>query len=647
MSRVASRLKWGAAQLLWGERASAARAWDGAKPDRRPLGSDALWYDTRPYQDIPENRAYHSVERYDFYIAMPDGCRIAVTLYLPGDIKAEDRLPTLVNQTCYWRGFSVQSPIDRLITGDPFYVRWIVRRGYAYMMVDTRGTGASTGTRAMSFSPEEIADTDTIVDWILEQPWSNRRVGMEGVSYMGISAYLALSRHHPGIVAAMSKFALLDVYTDIMYPGGIFAERLMRSWSELTSALDRNSPIGTRRYTLERIGVGVRPVSSPEGARLLKEAVDQRSNGRTYEIARAADFRDSIVPELAERGKLPTVEAFNPANYSDLVQSSGKALYSLGGWYDGGFIGGTINRFLRHDNPDHKLTIGPWDHGAGQNISPWSNSRRPASSRFFEFFRFFDYHLKGRDTGIYDEPRVHYFTIGEEKWKASDTWPPPKFKHRKLFLISGRGLASVAEKAQGSDKYKVDFDATSGRFGRWHTINNVGNPHQESDDIGYPDRRRQLSRLMVYRSVPLAEDLEVTGHALAHLFVTSSADDGAFHVYLDDQSADGAVSYVTEGLLRASRRAVRPVTRAEAGSCHSYRRADYKPLAPGTVAELVVEMLPTSYLFRRGHVICLSLAGADVDNFERIPASGPAPIIDVRRGRAYPSCLSLPTNRGL
>jgi len=67
----------------------------------------------------------------------------------------------------------------------PEEVDFLNQQGYAELLVDARGSGASFGSRRIEWSPEEITDYGEIVDWMVEQPWSNGRVGAFGVSYDG------------------------------------------------------------------------------------------------------------------------------------------------------------------------------------------------------------------------------------------------------------------------------------------------------------------------------------------------------------------------------------------------------------------------------------------------------------------------------
>ena len=61
-------------------------------------------------------------------------------------------------------------------------------RGYAVVVVDVRGTGASFGTRDCFRSPKERDDFHEIADWIVAQPWSDGVIGSTGISYLGAAS---------------------------------------------------------------------------------------------------------------------------------------------------------------------------------------------------------------------------------------------------------------------------------------------------------------------------------------------------------------------------------------------------------------------------------------------------------------------------
>src|SRR5262249_18349152 len=138
-------------------------------------------------------------------------------------------------------------------------------------------------------------------------------------------------------------------------------------------------------------------------------------------------------------------------------------------------------------------------------------------------------------------------------------------------------------------------------------------------------------------------DIEITGYPVIDLFITSTATDGAFFVYLEDVDEQGAVTYVTEGELRALQRKISPEPPPYklAAPYHSFLKKDAMPLAAGEIAELKFGLQPTSVLIKKGHRLRIAVAGADKDTFARIPAEG-SPTIRVSRNKGKASSIELP-----
>jgi hypothetical protein len=325
----------------------------------------------------------------------------------------------------------------------------------------------------------------------------------------------------------------------------------------------------------------------------------------------------------------------SPHAFASQVDASGAPLYAYSGWLDGAYARAAARRFVTLSHPDNKLLLGPWDH-ALHTVSPRAHRGASRFDHAGELLRFLDHHVKGLPTGLESTPRVHYFTMGAERWQSADRWPPPATPQR-WYLAGGGALSSTPPaEDEGGDAYQVDFDAGTGLASRWSALRGqpIGNP--------YPDRAERDRRLLHYTSPPLAADLEVTGHPLLTLHVASSAPDGAFFAYLEDVAPDGRVAYVSEGMLRALHRRVLPGGPDALGlPRRSFRREDALPLVPGEVAELRFDLMPTSYVFPAGHRIRLALAGADADHFARIPAAG-AVSWRVQRSSSHASSLLLP-----
>jgi len=126
---------------------------------------------------------------------MPDGCRLAVDVYRPPE--SPDRVPAILIFTPYYRRFALKTGAPPETEASPGLARWrdlFVPRGYALVVADVRGTGASFGTRDSFRSPRERDDYARIAEWVAAQPWSDGRIGATGISYVGAACdFLASS----------------------------------------------------------------------------------------------------------------------------------------------------------------------------------------------------------------------------------------------------------------------------------------------------------------------------------------------------------------------------------------------------------------------------------------------------------------------
>jgi uncharacterized protein len=137
--------------------------------------------------------------------------------------------------------------------------------------------------------------------------------------------------------------------------------------------------------------------------------------------------------------------------------------------------------------------------------------------------------------------------------------------------------------------------------------------------------------------------MELAGHGLADLFVSSSEPDLALFVYLTEIEADGTEHYVTEGLLRALHRKERPAPESYriTWPFRSFSRADAAPLVPGQVERIRIPLLPVAWHFAAGSRIRLSIAGADDDHCGQVPHGRP-PLLTMLWGGDNASALELP-----
>jgi putative CocE/NonD family hydrolase len=556
-----------------------------------------------------------------FYLVMSDGVRIALDVYVPEDYPGGRPLPAILEMTRYWRNRG---------DGTPYFVGRALQRGFAWIVMDERGTGASFGEWPAPLTDRALRDAWEVIEWIVSQPWSNGRVGATGVSYPGMAAQQMAAHAHPALKAIVPMSDTYDQYEDLLFPGGMFNEAFMQGWSDVVFAMDRNASIAVDGESFSQ-----RPVDADPSGELLEAAIaGHDGNLDVFEAVQGVTYRDDIVtPGI-------TLDDISTHSVSDALNESGVAVYHWGSWMDGGSADGVIRAFMESTGP-RRGTIGSWTHDLSSSsftgdLDRWT-ARPTSEAQWEEALNFFDEILR---TNHPLQGRIlRYYTMGEGLWKATSTWPIPGTVTEKLFLGEGGSLGSSPPPATtGEDLYVVDFAVSSAVEPRW-----LGPLFA---DTWYPDRTLRDLNLLVYESDPLAEDMEVTGYPVVHLKLSSTHSDGGFFVYLEDVSPADGVTYVTEGILRGIHRRVteelsewkRPTP------YHSYRSADAMPMIPGEVVELAFGMEPTSFLFKKGHRIRIAIAGHDDSAFRRVPSHG-IPELRVQRNSANPSWIELPVIR--
>lgn len=516
------------------------------------------------------------------------------------------------------------------------YRDMFVPRGYALVVVDARGTGASFGTRDSFRSPRERDDYRAIADWIVAQPWSDGRIGATGISYLGAACDFLASTGHRAVKAIAPLFAVWDTWADNYYPGGLLIKRLALVYDELMAALDHD-----RRDLRAKFGYfadpalqGPMPVDDDTEGVLAREAVKGHlANFRMPDFITEFKFRDDTLPYDPSF----TSAAFGPYNYLDTIPKD-VAVYAISGWMDGaGYANGTISRFLTLPNAERRILLGPWDHGARVNASPWRARVEPELPVLGEVLRFFDQHLAGRETGLGEEEPIHYFTMHAEEWRAAPNWPPVAGK-RKFYTAPDRQLTAAQPSQKATEPCLVDFALGTGSQTRYERIAGI------EATAYYTDWTEREARLPSFTSEPLAVALEIAGHPVVSLWLSSSEPDAAVFAYLSEVEPDGTVRYVTEGLLRA-------LHRAEAEAPRNYRatwpwrtfaRKDARPMPPGEPQLLRFALLPTAWRFAAGSRIRLSIAGGDADHFVQTPHGRP-PLLTLLSGGERASVLELPT----
>ncbi|MCP4110864.1 MAG: CocE/NonD family hydrolase, partial [Desulfobacteraceae bacterium] len=635
---------------------------------------------------------YNNFTTSSLFVTMSDGVKLAAIIYLPSDGPSQGQFPVILSYSAYHReGINPETgeTLERYREGT---LKFFTSYGYAFVAVDKRGSGASYGSH-VAFTPQFAADGKEVVDWLAQQSWCDGNVGMVGASYEGWAQFATAGRKPEALKCIIPEIYGIDLFTAAgNNPGGIYGRRGMWGPGPLyTNAYTPNHPVPI-------FGHPTTPVIDEDGDGELADEIplDLDGDGSFVEDYQLPDnppqytdgadrqhiYYNATLEHLANGVIMPqdiyfrdvpfvdghdcTFDELNPNDYPIRIAESGVAIYNMGGWFDA-FVRGTTQwqSTLRATNPT-RMILGPGIHCAPGlivvSIGPYweyfgEDPEAVHNGYSMERLRFLDHYLKGIENGIDKEPPVYIYVMNGEGWRSENEWPLARQTTTALYFEEGNTLSGIV-KTSGSDDYTADFSHDSRQesmsANRW----NLGKP--EVVNI----RNDKDLKCITYDSEPLDKNTEVTGHPIVRLWVSSTADYGDFFVYLEDIDENGDAYFVTDGMLRAGFAKLVPnedMLPPNPGidilpdlPWHGYKESDYTDgiLANGNVVELVFDLMPTSWVFRKGHKFRVSIACADWPTFrlhhKLSPGNDPedpdniVPTITVYRDAAHQSRIELP-----
>ena len=545
------------------------------------------------------------------FIKTDDSLYLAADIFLPKQLPLKTKIPTILYLTRYVRSLQLKFPVN--IFKDPVLadvsedeIKFFTSYGYACIIVDARGTGASTGTRKMEFSQQEAKDGRNIINWITSQSWANGIIGTTGVSYVGTMAEMLLMNQLPQIKACIARSNIFDLYGYILFPGGIRQSPFIEIWKKLTNEMDNNdfSFAGKSSKYIR----GVHAVN--KDFKKLKQAISEHQ--KNFDIVKGMNgmmYRDDSLTGINE-----PLRNFSTYNLQNEISKSQTPIFRISGWYDGALSKSCIDGYNNTTNTKRVL-LGPWDHGPTGNASPFAATTKLTFPIFTEMLRFFDHYLKGIDNGIDKEPLFNYFTIGEEKWKASNEWPPANTQMLKYYFSHDTTLQTDPSNTNsGKIKYQIDYTASSGNSSRWNSIAST----YMNGPTHYTDRKEEDRKLICFQSGILEDTIIITGHPVINL--TLSIPTTAIHIfcYLEDVSPDGKITYITEGLFNPLHKNI-DSSNSVYKACypaHSFNKKDFSSIKANEKFNITFDLLPVSYAVKKGHRIRVAIAGADKGHFD-------------------------------
>lgn len=429
--------------------------------------------------------------------------------------------------------------------------KW-VPDGYVCVRVDSRGAGRSPGFFD-PWSPRETKDFYYCIEWAGVQPWSNGKVGLNGISYYAMNQWQVASLQPPHLAAMCAWEGAADFYRDMGYHGGILC-RFSEIWYP-------------RRLLPKQHGRGIRG----ERSRMNGDWISGPETLSEEELeANRCDLAKDILSH-------PLDDEYWKSRTPDWSKVNVPFL-SAGNWGGQGLHPrGNTESFGRAVSKEKWLEM----HGLEHWTEFYTDYGVSLQKKFFGHF------LKGEDTGWKDQPKVQllvrhpgekFIERHENEWPLARTMWTKYYLHPKGYILSREPQTETCAATYDGLDDGVTF---------------LTQPFEEETEI----------------TGPLAAKLFVSSSTKdADLFLVLRV----FSPDLKEVTFQGALdphTPIAQGWLRASHRKLDPQLTLPYRPYHTH---DEKlPLTPGEVYELDVDIWPTCIVVPAGYRIGLSVRGKD------------------------------------
>jgi predicted acyl esterase len=534
-------------------------------------------------------REEHLIEERDISVKMRDGTRLALDVYRPDK---SGRYPVLYAAALHNKDMQAPDVADMLPPQPAHAPLWFgpieaghtkrfIANGYVHVIAQPRGSAKSEG----HYGHEETDHYDTI-EWITQQPWCDGNVGMVGISGYAGEQWRAAEQGHPALKAifpydACSAYGGMFGFRDF-YPGGVL----------------HTFPYLLDVFSTVHEGRGVPEPLPPAQEELWKAAManpDFKMYQNLFNILTQKGQRTfimflSMIAPWEPDGTLEKAEARFKKIKIPFFTGSGAYAYT----YKLHWLGAQ-HYFENIDAPKKLVFAGP------------AHLERPFHQLHDEIIRWYDYWLKGIDTGIMKDPPVRYWLTGANEWRTAADWPLPETEWTKFYLGDWNRLSTeepVAAEIAGAAALEPDVFTQM------------------------PLKKTTKIERMRYMTDPLPHDVDVTGPISLTLYAAIDKEDTNWIVILKDVGPDVSVQTaregerfppsdlhereLTRGWLKASYRVLDEKRSKPGRPFHKLTRSSISPVKPGQINEYHIEVLATANLFKASHRICLEITSMDV-----------------------------------
>jgi hypothetical protein len=405
-------------------------------------------------------------------------------------------------------------------------------------------------------SHREIDDLCECIEWAGHQDWSNKKVGLSGISYYAANQWRAAARRPKYLSAICVWEGFVNSYRDATHHGGILCT-FAKNWNDMQiktvqHGLGTSGPIS--RMTGE-------PVCGPDTLS-EQDLVSNRANQWN-------DLRSHPLDDQYYRTKQPDLEAIDVP------------LLSAGNWGGHGLhLRGNIEGYTRAGSRQKWLEI----HGGSHWVEYYTDYGLGLQKRFFGHF------LKGEATGWDSQPRVQLQirSPGEQFCTRHEhEWPIARTQWTRFFL----------------DPHNLSLGNTPSAIARTLEYDAMG--------AGLTFSTPRLSRPMEVTG-PCAAKLFLSSSTVdADVFLVLRVFDPDDNEALFRGALDPKAP-VAQGWLRASHRKIDPEQSTFYRPYHSHD--EFLPLVPHQPVELDVEIWPTSIVIPEGFRLALTILGRDYEH---------------------------------
>jgi uncharacterized protein len=456
------------------------------------------------------------------YITMSDGVELAAAIAYPEDFREGDgrRWPTIYVHDFYDGGGRIINPASY---GDR----------YVTVHTSVRGTGCSGGRFDLfDHRGHGLDGYEVIENWIVEQPWSDGRVGIVGHSGPGLVGFLVAATNPPSLKATAVSGLIDDLYRGIVYQGGVPNTGFPLLWTVFFRPFYREHPDNFDRYTSETLSGDSRCAENIAGRPAPVLLDDPVLQGLTS-------------PEddgwWASRALIERIEGIRaPIHITQQYQDE----------QTGARGGPNLWENVAEDVPK-RLVLTNGDHGTNR-IS------RTDRVRWLDCWVIDD----GEDcpADIIDTServRIHFETTSDvtNPPLVSGDFPLPETDWTRVYL---RGDGSLSIEPPGADEGSSSYvTVPTARqnyqyFAQYNPL--WSDPNVDNEALG-PVGASSGPDELAFR-MDFDEDTAIAGPVTATFHASSTAPDTDFFVQLIDVDPDGNYSYLQRGMLRTSHRKV-------------------------------------------------------------------------------------------